>query len=46
MEEVKMSTRVLLVSGIVLLVVLLTGPLGYKFGIVPLLILAPEHALL
>ena len=36
MEEVKMSTRVLLVSGIVLLVVLLTGPLGYKFGIVPL----------
>lgn len=36
MEEVKMSTRVLLVSGIVLLVILLTGPLGYKFGIVPL----------
>lgn len=31
-----MSTRVLLVSAVVLLVVLLTGPLGYKAGLVPL----------
>ena len=36
MEQTKTSTRVLLVSVIVLLVILLTGPLGYKFGIVPL----------
>jgi uncharacterized protein (DUF1499 family) len=35
-EEVKMSTRVLLASAIVLLVVLLTGPLGYRFELVPL----------
>ena len=31
-----MSTRVLLVSTVILLLILLTGPLGYKFGIVPL----------
>lgn len=36
MEETKTSTRVLLVSAFVLLVILLTGPLGYKFSLVPL----------
>jgi uncharacterized protein (DUF1499 family) len=36
MEEVKTSTRVLLVSAVVLLIILVTGPLGYKFSIVPL----------
>lgn len=36
MEQVKTSTRVLLVSAVVLLVILLTGPLGYKFSLVPL----------
>ncbi len=36
MEETKTSTRVLLVSAFVLLVILLTGPLGYKFSMVPL----------
>ncbi len=36
MEDVRTSTRVLLVSAIILLVILLTGPLGYKFGLVPL----------
>lgn len=36
MEELKTSTRVLLVSAVLLLVILLTGPLGYKFSIVPL----------
>ncbi|MDG1231246.1 MAG: DUF1499 domain-containing protein [Pseudomonadales bacterium] len=36
MEEVKTSTRVLLVSAIVLLIILVTGPLGYKFSMVPL----------
>lgn len=36
MEETKLSTRVLLVSAIILLVILLTGPLGYKFSLVPL----------
>ncbi len=35
-EETKTSTRVLLVSAVVLLVLLLTGPLGYNFGLVPL----------
>ncbi len=34
--EAKTSTKVLLVSALVLLVVLLTGPLGYKYGLVPL----------
>ena len=36
MEEVKTSTRALLVSALVLLVILVTGPLGYKFSVVPL----------
>ncbi len=36
MEEVKMSTRALLVSAVVLLIILVTGPLGYKFSMVPL----------
>ena len=31
MEEVKTSTRALLVSAVVLLIILVTGPLGYKF---------------
>ena len=31
MEEVKTSTRALLFSGVVLLIILVTGPLGYKF---------------
>ena len=34
--EAKTSTKVLFVSALVLLVVLLTGPLGYKFDLVPL----------
>jgi uncharacterized protein (DUF1499 family) len=36
MEEVKTSTRALLVSAAVLLIILVTGPLGYKFSVVPL----------
>ena len=36
MEEVKLSTRALLVSAIVLLIVLVTGPMGYKYSLVPL----------
>jgi uncharacterized protein (DUF1499 family) len=36
MEEVKTSTRALLVSAVVLLIVLGSGPLGYKFSMVPL----------
>ena len=36
MEDMKTSTRVLLVSAAALLVILLTGPLGYKFELVPL----------
>ena len=36
MEEVKTSTRALLVSSVVLLIILVTGPLGYKFSMVPL----------
>ncbi len=36
MEDLKTSTRVLLVSAVALLVILLTGPLGYKFSLVPL----------
>ena len=31
MEEVKTSTRALFFSGVVLLIILVTGPLGYKF---------------
>ena len=36
MEEVKTSTRALFVSAVVLLIILVTGPLGYKFSMVPL----------
>ena len=36
MEELKTSTRVLLFSAVVLLIILVTGPLGYKFALVPL----------
>ena len=36
LEETKTSTRALLVVAVVLLVILVTGPLGYKFGLVPL----------
>ena len=36
MEQIKTSTRVLLVSAVVLLIILVTGPLGYKFSVVPL----------
>ncbi len=36
MEQLKTSTRVLLVSAVVLLIILVTGPLGYKFSVVPL----------
>jgi uncharacterized protein (DUF1499 family) len=35
-EEVKTSTRALLVSAVILLIILVTGPLGYKFSMVPL----------
>lgn len=37
MEESKTSTRLLLTSVVVMLVVLVTGPLGYKFGLAPLM---------
>jgi len=37
MEELKSSTRVLLLSAAIMIVILLTGPLGYKFGLVPLM---------
>ena len=33
-EEIKTSSRVLLVSAVVLLVVLITGPFGHKFGVI------------
>ena len=36
MEEVKTSTRALLVIAAALLIILFTGPLGYKFSVVPL----------
>ena len=36
MEEIKLSTRLLLMSAAIALVILLTGPLGYKFGLTPL----------
>lgn len=36
LEETKTSTRALMVAAVVLLVILVTGPLGYKFGLVPL----------
>ncbi len=37
MEELKSSTRVLLLSAVIMLIILITGPFGYKFGWVPLL---------
>ena len=37
MAESKTSTRLLLTSAIVMLVVLITGPLGYKYGLAPLM---------
>lgn len=37
MEELKTSTRAMVLCAIIMLVILLTGPLGYKFGFVPLL---------
>lgn len=37
MEELKTSTRMMVLCAIIMLVILLTGPLGYKFGFVPLL---------
>ncbi|MGV0036505.1 MAG: DUF1499 domain-containing protein [Candidatus Azotimanducaceae bacterium WSBS_2022_MAG_OTU7] len=36
MEQVKTSTWVLLVSAVILLIILATGPLGYKYSVVPL----------
>lgn len=36
MEGLKLSTRSLLVCAVLALVILLTGPLGYKFSVVPL----------
>ncbi len=36
METLKISTKSLLVSAILLLIILLTGPLGYKFSLLPL----------
>ena len=36
MEEVKLSTRSLLVWAVLALVILLAGPLGYKLSLVPL----------
>jgi uncharacterized protein (DUF1499 family) len=37
MEELKSSTRAFLLSAVIMLIILLTGPLGYKFGLVPLM---------
>lgn len=37
MDEIKTSTKFLLVSGAILLAILLLGPLGYRFGLVELL---------
>ncbi len=37
MEELKTSTWAMVLCAIIMLVILLTGPLGYKFGFVPLL---------
>ena len=37
MEELKTSTRVLLISAVIMIVILVTGPLGYKFDLVPLM---------
>jgi hypothetical protein len=37
MEELKTSTRMMVLCAIIILFILLTGPLGYKFGFVPLM---------
>lgn len=37
MNEIKSSTKVLLFSAVLMIVILLTGPFGYKFGIVDLM---------
>lgn len=37
MEQINSSTRMLLLSAAIMLVILLTGPLGYKYGFVPLM---------
>lgn len=37
MQDYKLSTRVLLISALIMLVILITGPFGYKFGVVPLM---------
>jgi uncharacterized protein (DUF1499 family) len=37
MEESRTSTRLLIVSAVVLIVVLISGPLGYRFGFIPLM---------
>jgi hypothetical protein len=37
MEELKTSTRMMALCAIIILFILLTGPLGYKFGFVPLM---------
>jgi len=36
LEGLKLSTRALLICAVLALVILLTGPLGYKFSVVPL----------
>lgn len=36
MERLKLSTKTLLVIAVIMLVILLAGPLGYKFGLTPL----------
>jgi hypothetical protein len=37
MQESKTSTRVLLISAVILVIVMVTGPLGYQFELVPLM---------
>ena len=37
MEELKTSTRTMVLCAFIILFILLTGPLGYKFGFVPLM---------
>ena len=37
MGKIKSSTRMLLLSAAIMLVIMLTGPLGYKYGFVPLM---------
>ncbi len=36
MEEIKLSTRMLFMSAVIALIILLTGPLGYRFELTPL----------